>query len=40
MWNSRIRSIDLRGIDFSKVKYRAVPLDEAKQQPVEQILIK
>ena len=40
MWNSRIRSIDLRSIDFSKVKYRAVPLDEAKQQPVEQILIK
>ena len=40
MWNSRIRSIDLRSIDFNKVKYRAVPLDEAKQQPVEQILIK
>ena len=40
MWNSRIRCIDLRNIDFSKVKYRAVPLDEVKQQPVEPIIIK
>lgn len=40
MWNSRIRSIDLNRINFGKVKYRAVPLDQVKQQPVEAITVK
>ncbi len=38
MYNSAIRSIDLRGIDFAKTHYRAVPMDAVKQQPVEAIV--
>ena len=34
MYNSAIRKIDLNNIDFEKVKYRALPLDKIKQQPV------
>lgn len=40
MYNSAIRSIDLKDIDFSKVKYRAVPMDTQKQQPVFNIKVK
>ena len=40
MYNSAIRSIDLRTIDFAKVRYRAVPLDTRKQQPVEALTIR
>ena len=39
MYNSAIRCIDLKTIDFSKVNYQAVPLDKEKQQPVETIVI-
>lgn len=35
MYNSTIRCIDLKTIDFSKVNYQAVPLDKEKQQPIE-----
>ena len=38
MYNSRIRCIDLKDIDFAKVSYKAVPLDKEKQQPVEKIV--
>ena len=38
MYNSAIRSIDLNLIDFSRVSYKAVPLDEVKQQPVMPVL--
>ena len=40
MYNSAIRSINLKDIDFKKVKYRAVPMDKEKQQPVFNIKIK
>lgn len=40
MYNSEIRSIDLKTIDFSKVKYRAVNLDKVKMQPVAPVVIK
>ena len=40
MYNSTIRCIKLGEIDFSKVTYRAEPLDETQQQPVVQIEIK
>lgn len=40
MYNSTIRSIHLRSIDFSSVRYQAVPMDITKQQPVEEIRIK
>lgn len=39
MYNSAIRSIDLKSIDFATVKYRAVPLDNVKRQPVVPITI-
>ncbi|WP_195476410.1 choloylglycine hydrolase family protein [Bacteroides finegoldii] len=39
MYNSTIRSIDLHSIDFSKVHYRAVPMDTVRQQPIEKIKI-
>ncbi|WP_165040978.1 choloylglycine hydrolase family protein [Dysgonomonas sp. ZJ709] len=39
MYNSAIRSIDLRGIDFVNIKYSAVPLDETKQQPVVSVKV-
>lgn len=34
MRNSTIRCFDLRTIDFTKIKYRALPLDEVRQQPI------
>ena len=37
MYDSRIRCIDLDGIDFTKTAYRAVPMDLVKEQPVEMI---
>lgn len=40
MRDSRIRSIDLKTIDFSRVTYRAVALDNVKQQPIETINIR
>ena len=40
MWNSAIRSIDLKAIDFSKVKYRSSPVDEVKEQPIVPLALK
>ena len=40
MYDSSIRCIDLKSIDFNKVKYRAEPLDKCTRQPVEQIRIR
>ncbi len=40
MYNSSIRCIDLKTIDFSKVKYTDMPLDEVMRQPVTYIKIK
>ena len=40
MYNSAIRSIDLKAIDFSRIKYRAVPMDEIRQQPVIAVKIR
>lgn len=39
MYNSTIRSIDLKTIDFEHVRYRVVPLDETRQQPIVPISI-
>ena len=36
-WNSNIRCIDLKHIDFAKVKYQSHPLDDVQQQPVEMV---
>lgn len=40
MYNSLIRSINLREIDFSKINYQALPLDKDKKQNVEAIKVK
>lgn len=40
MYDSSIRCIDLKTIDFSKVKYRAEPLDAELEQPVVPIVIR
>lgn len=40
MYNSAIRCFDLSGIDFSRVEYRIVPLDEVRRQPIERIEIR
>jgi choloylglycine hydrolase len=40
MYNSNIRCIDLKRIDFAKVKYHSRALDEIKNQPVEMITIR
>ena len=40
MYDSSIRCIDLRTIDFSKVKYRAEPLDAELEQPVVPVVIR
>lgn len=39
MYNSRIRRIDLNKIDFARTAYRAVPMDQDKAQPMEDIAI-
>lgn len=39
MYNSDIRYIDLKAIDFNRVKYQAVPLDLIKQQPIQPVRI-
>lgn len=36
-YNNNIRMIDLRSIDFSKVKYASYPLDTVQQQPITEI---
>lgn len=40
MRNSAIRCIDLKTINFGKVKYQNVPLDNVTEQPVEMIKVK
>lgn len=37
MYNSVIRKIDLRSVDFARIGYRNEPLDPVKRQSVEQI---
>ena len=39
MYDSRIRCIDLNGIDFSQTRYQAVAMDTVRQQPVEKVII-
>lgn len=39
-WNSTIRCIDLKTIDFSKVTKQVYPLDKVREQPVEMIKVR
>ena len=40
MYDSRIRSIDLKTIDFGRVAYRDAPLDRVTCQPIEPVEIR
>ena len=40
MYNSNIRCIDLKRVDFEKIKYHSRALDETMKQPVEMITIR
>ena len=40
MYNSNIRCIDLKAIDFNRVKYHSQALDKEKKQPIEMITIR
>ena len=40
MYNSNIRCIDLKRVDFNNIKYHARALDDIKKQPVEMITIR
>lgn len=39
-YNNNIRCIDLRSINFSKVKYQWHPLDSIERQPIDYIIVK
>lgn len=39
-YNSNIRCIDLKDIDFNKVKFGVYPLDKVQQQPIEMITVR
>ncbi len=39
MYNSTIRSIDLKTIDFGKVRYRSMPIDQVKEQPIVPVVL-
>lgn len=36
-WNSNIRCIDLKKIDFKSVRYQSHPLDKVQEQPIEMV---
>ena len=40
MYNCNIRCIDLKSIDFNRMKYHSEPLDKEKNQPIEMITIR
>lgn len=40
MYNSNIRCIDMKEIDFTSMKYHSAPLDETKEQPVEMVVVR
>ena len=40
MYNSAIRCINLKDINFARVKYRAVPLDQPLEEPIHDITVK
>lgn len=39
-YNNSIRCIDMKNIDFGRVKYQSYPLDKELKQPVEEIVVK
>ncbi len=40
MYNSQIRKIDLKNIDFSNVKLQVLPMDEKNEENIQEIVIK
>ena len=39
-WNSNIRCIELKKIDFKNIKYQSHPLDNVQQQPIELVEVR
>ena len=39
-YNNHIRCIDVKEIDFARVKYQWHPMDKSETQPVEMVSIK
>ena len=39
-YNNNIRCINMKKIDFDKVKYQSYPLDKELKQPIEEIIVK
>ena len=39
-WNSNIRCIELKKIDFKNIKYQSHPLDKVQQQPIELVEVR
>ena len=40
MYNSQIRKIDLKNIDFSNIKLQVLPMDEKPEENIKEILVK
>lgn len=40
VWNSTIRCIDLKAINFGKVKYQSHPLEIVKEEPIEMVKVR
>ena len=39
-WNRRVRSVDLKSIDFDKVNLQTIPLDKDRGQDIEEVSVK
>ena len=40
MNNARIRSVDLKTINFGQVTYQSLPIDKVKSEPIEKVVIR
>lgn len=40
MYNSQIRKIDLKNIDFANVKLQVLPMDEKTEENIQEIVVK
>lgn len=40
MYNNQVRKIDLKKIDFAKIKYQIIPMEKHKIQPYTELIIK
>jgi predicted amidohydrolase YtcJ len=38
-WNRRVRSVDLKSIDFDNVKLHTIPMDKDRMQDIEEVSV-